>query len=310
MAAPAPTRALWKGSISFGLVFIPISLHSATVDSRPKMRMLDSDTGAPVGYKKVDKSTGEEVAQADVVKGVEVEHGQFVTLSKEEIREALPKSTQTIEIEAFVKLQDVPSVYFNKPYLTSPGGKAQKVYALLRDVLRRTGRVGLGRVVVSTKQHLALVVPHGNGLVVNLLRWHEEIRDQAGLPLPGDAKEVGLTERELQMGEQLVLDLADEWHPERFRDEFAAKVEALIEAKRAAGDVKKVVQAMGDEIVPSSAEVVDLTELLRRRQQYRAPKYLSGNAFLHLAQTSTPKITPIKALAQRIGNARFSETAT
>ncbi|HYD75323.1 Ku protein [Ramlibacter sp.] len=264
MAAPAPSRALWKGSISFGLVFIPIALHSATVEIRPKMRMLDADTGAPVGYQKVDKSTGQAVAQADVVKGVEVDKGQFVTLTKDEIREALPKTTQTIEIEAFVKLAEVPTVYFNKPYLTSPTGKAGKVYALLREVLRRTGRVGVGRVVVTSKQHLALVVPHGDGLVVNLLRWHEEIRDQAGLPLPGDAKQEGLSERELKMGEQLVLDLADDWHPERFHDEFAAKVQALIEAKRSAGEVKQVAEIMGAEVLPSSAEVVDLTELLRR----------------------------------------------
>jgi DNA end-binding protein Ku len=155
-------------------------------------------------------------------------------------------------------------VYFNKPYFTSPTGKAQKVYALLRDVLRNTGRVGLGRIVVSTKQHLALIVPHGDGLVINLLRWHEEVRDQGGLQLPGDAKAVGLTARELQMGEQLVMDLADDWHPERFRDEFAEKVAALIEAKRKAGEVKQVAEIMGTEVVPSSADVIDLTELLRR----------------------------------------------
>ena len=267
MAAPTPARTLWKGSISFGLVFIPIALHSATVEVRPKMRMLDVDTGAPVGYQKIDKSTGEAISQQQVVKGVEVDAGQYVTLTKDEIREALPKTTQTIEIESFVKFADVPAVYFNKPYFTSPTGKAQKVYALLRDVLRNTGRVGLGRIVVSTKQHLALVVPHGDGLLINLLRWHEEVRDQGGLQLPGDAKEVGLTARELQMGEQLVMDLADDWHPERFRDEFAEKVAALIEAKRKAGEVKQVAELMGAEVMPTSAEVIDLTELLRRSLQ-------------------------------------------
>ena len=133
MSAPAPSRALWKGSMTFGLVFIPVALHSATVEIRPKMRMLDAETGGPIGYAKVDKFTGEAVAQADVVKGVEVDKGQFVTLTKDEIREALPKTTQTIDIEAFVKLTDVPTVYFNKPYLTTrccatccavPGGSA------------------------------------------------------------------------------------------------------------------------------------------------------------------------------------------
>ena len=264
MAAPAPTRALWKGSISFGLVFIPIALHSATVEVRPKMKMLDAETGAPVGYKKIDKTTGEAVAQADVVKGVEIDKGQYVTLTKDEIREALPKTTQTIEIESFVKLDEVPPVYFAKPYYTSPTGSAKKVYALLRDVLRRTGRVGVGRIVVSTKQHLALVMPYGDGLVVNLLKWHDEIRDQTGLQLPGDAKEVGLKDNEVKMAEQLVLDLADDWHPERFRDEFADKVQALIEAKRKAGEVRQVAAIIGDEVMPASADVIDLTDLLRR----------------------------------------------
>lgn len=272
MAAPAPTRALWKGSISFGLVFIPIALHSATVEVRPRMRMLEAQTGAPVGYKKVDKSTGEAISQEQVVKGVEVDQGQYVTLTKEEIREALPRTTQTIEIESFVKMEDVPSVYFaNKAYYTSPTGKAGKVYALLRDVLRRTGRVGVGKIVVSTKQHLALVVPHGDGLVINLLRWHEEIRDPTALPLPGDAKAVGLTDKELQMAEQLVLDLADDWTPERFRDEFAEKVQALIEAKRQAGDVKQVAEAPGTEAAPAGAEILDLTDLLRRSLKGGAP---------------------------------------
>lgn len=269
--ATTSTRTLWKGAISFGLVHIPISLHSAIEDIRPKMKMLDAESGAPVGYKKVSKTTGEELSQEQVVKGAEVDRGQYVTLTKEEIRQALPKTMETIEIESFVKLNEVPTVFFTKPYFCSPSGKgAGKVYALLREVLKRTGRVGLGRVVVSTKQHLALVLPQGDGLVVNLLRWHGEVREMSGLQLPGSAKEVGLSDRELKMGEQLVLDLADEWHPERYRDEFAEKVAALIEAKRKAGEVKQVVELMGDEVAPASADVIDLTELLQRSLRGKA----------------------------------------
>lgn len=261
--ATTSTRTLWKGAISFGLVHVPVALHSATEDIRPKMRFLDQDSGSPVGYKKVDKATGEEVAQSEITKGVEVGTGQFVTLSKEEIRDALPKTTQTIEIESFVKLQDIPPVFFNKPYYVSPINKGQKVYALLREVLKRTGRVGVGRVVVSTKQHLAVVFPHDRALVVNLLRWSEEIRELGALPLPGDASDVGVTERELKMGEQLVLDLADEWHPERFHDEFKAKIEQLVQAKREAGEVRQV-ETLGADVMGPSAEVLDLTELLKR----------------------------------------------
>jgi len=263
MAAASPPRTLWKGAITFGLVHIPIALHAATVDTRPRMRMVEEESGAPIGYKKVDKATGEEVAQSEISKGVEVGQGQFVTLSKEELRQALPRTTQTIEIESFVRLQDIPPEFFNKPYYTSPINRGQKVYALLRDVLKRTGRVGVGRVVISTKQHLAVVIPHGQGLTLNLLRWHDEVRDMASLPLPGDASEVGITDRELAMGEQLVLDLADEWAPERFRDELREKFEQLVEAKRQSGQVK-VVEELAPQVLTPSADIVDLTELLRK----------------------------------------------
>jgi len=262
--ANVSTRTLWKGAITFGLVNVPIALHSGVVDDRRKMRMLDQQSGAPIGYKKIDKTTGDAVAKEDVVKGVEVDKGQYVTLTKDEIREALPKSTQTIEIECFVKIEDILVVYFEKPYFVSPVSRGQKVYALLRDVLKRTGRVGLGRIVLSNKQHLAIVTPMGNGMVVNLLRWATEVRDIEGLPLPGDAASVGVTERELKMGERLVLDLSDAWQPERFVDEFKEKVAALVEAKRKAGAVTNVVELMGEELAPSSADVVDLADLLRR----------------------------------------------
>ena len=268
--ATASTRALWKGAISFGLVHIPIALHSATEDIRPKMRMLAQDSGGEVGYKKVDKASGEEIAQEQITKGIEVGTGQYVTVTKEEIREALPKTTQTIEIESFVLLQAIPPIFFNKPYYVSPINRGQKVYALLRDVLQRTGRVGVGKVVVSTKQHLAVVFPHQGALVVNLLRWEGEIRDASALPLPGSASDVGLTERELKMGEQLVLDLADEWHPERFRDEFREKIEQLVEAKRQSGEVRQV-ETLDEGATAPSAEVVDLTELLRRSLRGEVP---------------------------------------
>jgi DNA end-binding protein Ku len=289
LMATVSTRTLWKGAISFGLVHIPVALHSAIEDNRPKMRMLEQETGAPIGHRNVNKATGEAVAESDIVKGLEIDKGRYVTLTKEEIREALPKTTQTIEIESFVKLDEVPIVFFNKPYYTSPINKGQKVYALLREVLHRTGRVGLGRIVVSTKQHLAIVAPMGDGLVVNLVRWAEEIRDMKGLSLPGPASSVGVTDREIKMGEQLVLDLADKWHPERFRDEFKEKLEALVEQKRKAGAVKEVVELLADEITPAtSADVIDLTELLRQSLKAKGGTARTAKAPREAANDETP----------------------
>jgi DNA end-binding protein Ku len=265
MPAPTSTRTTWKGAISFGLVHIPIALHSATQDTRPRMHMIDRKTNAAVGHKNYDKSTGNEVAQEDIVKGLETEKGHFVVLTKEEIQEALPKTTGTIGIEQFVKQADIPLAYYEKPYYVSPAAKGGKPYALLREVLKRTERVGLGKIVLSNKQHLAVIAPHGDALILLLLRWEAEVRDTAGLPLPGDAKAEGISERELKMGENLVLELDAPWRPEQYRDEYVEKLEQVVEAKKQAGDVQTLTGVIADEIVPEQgAEIVDLTELLRR----------------------------------------------
>lgn len=270
--ATASTRALWKGAISFGLVHIPVALHGAVEEIRPKMKMVDQGTGAAVGHKNVSKATGEEVQASDIVKAMEVDRGQYVALTKEEIRTALPKSTQLVEIEAFPLLADVPIVFFQKPYYVSPTNKGAKPYALLREVLKRTGRVGLGRVVVSTKQHLAVVATMGDALVLNLVRWAEEVRTVDGLPIPGEVASVGVTEKELAMGEQLVLDLATGWEPEQFKDDFRKKIEALVEAKRKTGDVLQLPGFETAEALPEASNVVDLTELLRRSLRGKTTK--------------------------------------
>lgn len=271
MPAPTSTRSAWTGAISFGLVHIPIALHSATQDIRPKMHMIDKKTNAPVGHKNYDKSTGKEVAQEDIVKGMETEKGHFVTLSKEEIQQALPKTTGTIAIEQFVQQADIPLAYFEKPYYVSPAAKGGKPYALLREVLKKTERVGLGKIVLSNKQHLAIVAPHDNALVLLLLRWEAEVRDTAGLPIPGSAKEEGLSDRELKMAESLVMELDAPWAPEQYHDEYVEKLEQVVEAKKKAGDVQTLTGIVEDEIVPGQgADIVDLTELLRRSLRGKA----------------------------------------
>jgi DNA end-binding protein Ku len=265
MPAPTSTRTSWKGAISFGLVHIPIALHSATQDIRPKMHMIDKKTNAPVGHKNYDKSTGKDVAQEDIVKGLETEKGHFVTLSKEEIQEALPKTTGTIGIEQFVKQAEIPLSFYEKPYYVSPQAKGGKPYALLREVLKRTDRVALGKIVLSNKQHLAIIAPHGNALVMLLLRWEAEVRDTAGLPIPGSAKEEGISDKELKMAESLVMDLDAAWAPDQYQDGYVEKLDQLVAAKKKAGDVQTLTGIVEDEIVPEQgADIVDLTELLRR----------------------------------------------
>lgn len=262
MPAPTSSRTLWKGAISFGLVHIPVTLHSATAESRMKFNLLDKASMTRVGNRQVNKSTGEAMPREEIVKGFEVEKDQFVVLTPDEIKAAMPKSTQTIDIEAFVDREQIPSVYFNKPYYVSPAGKGgQKPFALLRETLARTGKVGIAKVVISTKQHLAMLVPQGNGLVLNLLRWSDEVRDTAGLAWP--AEDVSVSAAELKMAEQLVDAMAGDWQPDLFHDEFREKLMALVEQKAKEGGLRAVAPLPGEE-APASAEVIDLTELLRR----------------------------------------------
>ncbi|TFZ00325.1 non-homologous end joining protein Ku [Ramlibacter humi] len=262
MAAPASTRAVWKGAISFGLVHIPVVLYSATADTRPKFNLIDPNSMSPVGNKQVSKTTGEAVQREELVKGIQVEDGQYVVLSKEEIRNALPRTTQTIEIEAFVEADSIPGTFFNKPYYVAPGARGLKPFALLREVLERTGKVGVARVVISTKQHLAALLPQGDHLVLNLLRWADEVRE-APVSVFGEAK-AEPTERELKMAEALVNELAAAWDPGLFHDEFREKLQQLVQAKAKAGDVATLQPLPGEEEPAASAEVIDLTELLKR----------------------------------------------
>ena len=262
MPAPTSSRTLWKGAISFGLVHIPVTLHSATAENRMKFNLLNKSTMTRVGNQQVDKSSGEAMPREEIVKGFEVEKDQFVVLTPDEIKAALPKSTQTISIEAFVERDRIPAVFFHKPYYVSPGGKGgQKPFALLRETLERTGKVGIARVVISTRQHLAALIPQGNGLVLNLLRWSDEVRDVAGLAWPGD--DVTVSAAELKMAEQLVDAMAGEWQPDLFHDEFREKLMELVERKQREGGLQLVAPLPGED-VPASAEVIDLTELLRR----------------------------------------------
>ncbi|HSH92049.1 MAG TPA: Ku protein [Ramlibacter sp.] len=262
MPAPSSTRTLWKGAISFGLVHIPITLHSATQENRMRFNLLDKKTMNPVGNKQVNKSTGKEMAKEEVVKGFEYEKDQYVIVTPEEIKAALPRTTQTIEIEAFVDGNQIPTTYYNKPYYVAPAAKGQKPYLLLLETMRKTGKVGIARVVISTRQHLAALIPGEEGLILELLRWEDEVRDTAGLPLPDAHTKV--TDKELKMAEQLVKELVDKWKPASFHDEFKEKLEQVIEAKVKAGEGEHVVKPLEGEEVKTSADIIDLTELLRR----------------------------------------------
>jgi DNA end-binding protein Ku len=263
--APTSTRSLWKGAISFGLVHVPIALFSATSETDMNFKMIDKRSMDPVGYKKINKKTGKEVTTADIVKGVEWEDGRFVLVSPEEIEKAYPKTTQTIEIEAFVPIDEIPFVYLEKPYYTAPVNKGQKVYALLREALATTHMVGVAKVVIANKQHLALLMPCGPALVLNLLRWGGEIRSWDALQLPPQGvKAAGIKDSELNMAKQLIKDMTASWSADDFRDSFHDAIMQLVESKAQSGQVEQVEKVESGGGDAAGGKVIDLTELLKR----------------------------------------------
>lgn len=301
--ATSSKRVLWKGAISFGLVHIPIALHSATDEQGIDFDWLDKRTMDRVGYKRINKKTGEEIAAENIVKGIATEDGKYVVLTPEEITAAYPKTTQTIEIETFVPTSAVPFVYFERPYYISPTNKADKVYALLREVLKKTDKVGIAKVVIQTKQHLALLAPAGAALVLNLLRWGDEVRplDDLALPAAGTTA-AGLSAKELQMGEQLVGDMSSDWKPEEFTNQFKAQIMKLVETKVDAGDTETSGALEATDAADSGATVYDLTELLRRSLGQRAGSKAPDGAAAAKPPAqkktgSTPKATAAKKTA-------------
>jgi DNA end-binding protein Ku len=286
------TRTLWKGAITFGLVHIPVGLHTATTEEGVDFDWLDKRTMDPVGYKRVNKKTGKEIDRDNIVKGVEYEDGKYVVISPDEIEAVYPRTTQTIEIQRFVDAKAIPFVYLERPYYVAPINRGQKVYALLREVLHRTGKIGLAKVVIATKQHLAALVPGEKALVLNLLRWGDDVKSLEGLDLPAaGVKGAKLSGAEMQMAEQLVKSMSGDWKPEDFKDEFKHEVMKLVAKKVKAGDTETVIQP--EEEAPSEgAQIIDLTELLARSLR-------GGKTAKPAARTTARKATARKSAAAK-----------
>jgi DNA end-binding protein Ku len=258
-------RAIWKGSISFGLVHIPVSLFPAVTSDDIDLDWLDKRSMAPIGYRRYNKETGKEVDKKFIVRGYQYEPDHYVVLSDEEIRAANPKATQSVDILCFADLKEVSFLYLETPYYLAPEKKGQKVYALLREALKKTGKIGIAHVVMHTRQHLAALIPSGNALVLNTLRWSGELRNTKDLELPADGvKATGIREQELAMAEKLIGDMTERLNLGKFRDTFRDDILSLVKRKVKAGKTELVAtpEAASEEAVPSN--VIDLTELLKR----------------------------------------------
>lgn len=257
-------RSMWKGAISFGLVHIPVEMYPAASDQGLDLSMLDRRDFAPIGFKRYNKATGKEVSWDDIVKGYEYSDGEYVVLSDEDLRRANPEATQTIDIIAFVNAEQVPLIYYEQPYYLAPGKGGDKVYALLRETLRDVGKIGIANVVIRVKQHLAALVCVGDTIVLNTLRYPDEIRPTDELKIPAaDSKAAQVTEKELQMARALVEGMSEKWKPQQYHDTYREDVMALIKKKIAANQTKTLTEPEPEEEKPAKSNVIDLVSLLQ-----------------------------------------------
>ncbi len=265
-------RVIWKGAITFGLVHVPVALYPASQEVGIDFDWLDKRSMDPVGYKRVNKRTGKEIQADDIVKGIKQGDGDYVILSEAQIKAAYPKSTQTIEIESFVKASEIAFTLLETPYYLEPLGKGEKVYALLRESMFEAGVIGIARVVMHTKERLAALVPSGAALVLNTLRWAGEIRPLAELKLPAEGKTAaGLKPGELKMAAQLIADMTGPWKSDDYSDKFSDAILALVSKKVEAGETATVTTLEGPPSQTGASNVVDLTDLLAKSLAKRKP---------------------------------------
>jgi DNA end-binding protein Ku len=255
-------RAIWKGSISFGLVNIPVGLYAAESRDEIHFKLLDKRTMSPIHYKRVSEKSGREVPWEETVRGYEFSDGKYVVLSDEDLKRAAPEATQTIDIIDFVDLDEISPLYFDKPYYLVPDKKGGKAYALLREVLRRTNKAGIAKVVIRTRQYLAAVVPRGEVLTLELMRYAHELRDPKDLDVPHGKQ--GVSEKELQMAERLVEGMVEAWHPEKYKDDYRRDLMKMIEERVEAGELEGSSEPAPKPERAAGGKVVDLMALLKR----------------------------------------------
>ncbi len=250
-------RPIWKGSISFGLVNIPVALYPATTTDDLKFRLLRQKDLSPVNYKRVAEADGKEVPWDQIVKGYEHEKGKFVVIKDEDFRRADVEATQTVDIAAFVELKEVNPVFFDKPYYMEPQKGGDKAYVLLRDALRDSGRIGIAKVVIKTRQHLAAVKPQEEGLMLELMHFASELRDVSEFARPKAAK---LARKEMTMARSLIDSMTEKWDPEAYKDDYREALEAVIQekVKRGGKDLPKAKAAR------KPTNVIDLVSVLEK----------------------------------------------
>ncbi len=268
--------SIWKGSISFGLLNIPVTLQKAQEDDDLHFSMLDEKDLAPIKYKKVSAKNGKEVPWQRIVKGYEYEDGQYVIMSKEDLKAANPKATQTLDIEDFVELADIDLMFLEKPYYLVPQKTGVKGYFLLAEALKKSKKVAIAKIVIRTKQHLAMIMVRGDYLVLELLRFAHQVLEDTEVDYLDEFTKPKFNPKELKMAQELIAGMTTEWKPEQYKDTYAEDVMKLIKMKVKKGQLKEVIHPdEKDEKYESMGKVVDLMPLLKKsleEKKKRRPK--------------------------------------
>jgi DNA end-binding protein Ku len=256
-------RNLWKGAISFSLIHIPVALRSATRTETLDLDLLDRRDFSPVGYQRINKATGENVEWGDIVKGYAWKRGEYVVLTDEDFRRANVAATQTIEIRSFVDSDSVPPYYFDTPYFLAPQPRGEKVYALLRDALTRSRKLALAMAVIRTRQYLCALLPVDDVLMLNTLRYADEILPIESVEQAANAK-TSATDKEMKLARRLIDEMSEPWDPTAFRDTYRDDVLKRVKEKVANGETRELTKRTRAPKPAVTQNVADLSALLRR----------------------------------------------
>jgi DNA end-binding protein Ku len=261
------SRPIWKGHISFGLVNVPVVLFSAERRADLSFRLIDSRNSARIRYERINEETGEEVPWDKIIKGYEYEDGNYVFLSEEELQHASPELTKTIEIEQFVDLDDIDVRYFDRPYILVPGNKGEKGYVLLREAIKAAGKAGIARVVIRARQYLAALIAQGDALVLELLRYPQELVEKGEYQLPGkDLREHGVQKKEIELATKLIGGMTAKWEPTKYHDEYRDALMKFIQKKIDSGQTEEI----GEEEVEETPvrQTINFMDVLKKSVEH------------------------------------------
>ena len=258
------SRPIWKGHILFGLVNVPVVVYSAEKRSDLNFHLIDSRNAARVRYERVNEATGEEVPWDKIVKGFEYDGGDYVLLSEQEMEHASVKMTRTIEIEQFVDIDEIDIRYFDRPYLLAPDKNGEKGYVLLREALTQSGKAGIADVVIRTRQYLAALIAKEDALLLELLRYEQELRKPNEFDLPGhDLRKIKVSRKELDLAKQLINGLSAKWNPRKHHDKYRDVLMQLIKKKVKSGQTEAI-ETVEEEAVAEEPKTINFMDVLKK----------------------------------------------